>query len=156
MRTKLSWYIHPFYPVLAIGIAAILAYGLTRAAKTRAARCRLVLTALVLVVAVGVAEGRLVWHSFNKRDLSHSVQGLLLAERDQLAGTRVYRHVWDRADMFVLDALVAAEPRLAPDLTDFLRDGRPGDHFVSSRDLEHPSLTLVRSDGHHRLYRRQH
>ena len=48
-------------------------------------RRRHVLAGMVLL-ALAVAESKLIWYSFTMRDLRYSGQGLLIEERDQLAG----------------------------------------------------------------------
>ena len=155
MRTKLPWYLNPFYPVFALGIAWILAHGFSAAANAGSVRRRLAILGFVVVLALAVAEGKLIWYSFHHRDLRQSVQGLLLTEGDRLAGRRVFRNHWDRAEMFIIGGVLGAERRLAAGLEDFWRDSRPGDYLVLSQAREHPDLVLVRSGGRHWLYRRR-
>lgn len=156
MRTKLAWYLHPFYPVFAIGVAWVLAHARSRAAElARGWRAgRAVALGMVLVLALGVAEGKLIWFSYHHRDLRSSSQGLLLAEREGLCGRSVFRNRWNRAEMFVIEAMVGATHRLAPDMADFLRDSRRGDYLMSSRESRNPALVLVRTVGRNHLYKR--
>jgi 4-amino-4-deoxy-L-arabinose transferase-like glycosyltransferase len=151
MVTKLAWYLNPFYPVFAIGIAWLVARGFALASVGRA-RPQTVL-ACAVVLALTVAEGKLLWYSFHHRDLRRSVQGLLLAEGDALTGHRVFRERWDRGELFVIRGVLGAERGLAVDLDDFMVQSRPGDYLVSSHDLQHPGLAVVQSHGEHRLYR---
>jgi hypothetical protein len=73
--------------------------------------------ALVAVVALafGVAEAKLIYYSYRYRDLASSSQGLLLADRGRLEGRQVFSARWERAEIFVLEALVEGRHRLASD-----------------------------------------
>ena len=153
MRTKNSWYLQPFYPAFALGIAWLIVRALTHVGNGPGSRRRHVMTILVLIV-FAVAEGRLLSYSYRYRDLARSPQGLLLAETTQLAGEQVYRDRWNYAEIFVLRALVGAEHRTAADLDAFLRDSRPGSYFMSAEPLSRPDFYMVRSNGHQWLYRR--
>jgi 4-amino-4-deoxy-L-arabinose transferase-like glycosyltransferase len=151
MTTKVPWYLNPFYPVFALGVGWLVVRALSR--DGHHARRRVM--AAVLLAVIVVAESRLIWTSYYRRDPSRSVQGLLLAERDQLRGHRVYRDErWNNADMFVADALVGAERGLSPDLGHFLRESRRGDYLLSTPEVQDASLTLVIADGRRALYRR--
>jgi hypothetical protein len=48
--------------------------------------------------------------------------------------------------------LVGAQFGYLESVDDFLRQARPGDFLLTSQDLNHPGLALVRSKGGHRLY----
>src|SRR4029079_4240968 len=111
--------------------------------------------AVVVVVAGGVAEGKLIWYSFEHRDLAHSVQGLILGERDQLIGQRVFREHWSRAEMFVLSELVGAERHEVETLDGFMTESCAGDYLVASADINRPELELIREGEGERLYRRR-
>ena len=154
MRTKVAWYLNPFFPVFAAGVGWLVANGLSQPEIGGRARRNRAILAVAVVAAFAVAEGKLVWYSFHYRDLGHTVQGLLLGERDRLAGHGVYRVHWDNADFFVT-RLVGADGRVAPDVDAFLRTSRPGDFYLSSQDETCPNLALVRSDGDLRIYQRQ-
>ena len=154
MSTKLAWYLHPFYPVFAIAVGAVLAHAAARASSAGGARWRWLTLVGVIVLAVGVAEGRMVWYRHNYRDLDRTLQGLLLGEREAIRGRQVFADRWDRAHIFVLEAIVGGHRRLAPDLADFLRDSGPGDYFFSRRPLQHDAVVIVRSNRHGHLYRR--
>ena len=147
METKLQWYLHTFYPVFAIGVGAIFAHGCGRAAAApegwRSWRARALVAVIVLVACV--AQGRLIWYSYHHLDLSRSSQGVLLAERDRLNGQIVFRRRLDRAEIFVLHALVGATHRLAPDAEIFLRDSKPGDYLLTRRERSDPRLAVVRN-----------
>src|SRR5258708_5301860 len=60
MRTKNSWYLQPFYPVFAFGIAWLVVRGLTRPGNPPGSRRRQVVLASLVVMVFAVAEGRLV------------------------------------------------------------------------------------------------
>ncbi len=156
VRTKVSWYLHPFYPVCAAAVGGLIAHAGRRAAAGpggwRSPRARAL--AAVVVLAACLAQGRLVWASYTSRDLATSSQGVLLAERDQLRGKVVFRRRLDRADIFVMHAMVGATHRLAPDDEVLMRDSKPGDFLLTRRARQDPRLTLVRAHGEHRLYRR--
>jgi 4-amino-4-deoxy-L-arabinose transferase-like glycosyltransferase len=154
MGTKLAWYLHPFYPVFAIAVGAILARAVEAARTPSSIRWRKIALAAVIVLAGGVAEGRMIWYSYHHRDLASSSQGLMLAERGSLKGRQVFGARWDRAEIFVAEALVGAKHRLAPDLAGFLRDSQPGDYLLWRGDLSHASISLVRISPRNHLYRR--
>jgi len=156
MRTKVAWYLHPFYPVFAIGLGALVAHACRRAAESpgawRSWRARALVS--VIVLAACIAQGRLIWYSYHHAELSTSSQGVLLEERDRLKGHVVFRRQLDRAEIFVLHALVGATHRLAPDAEIFMRDSRPGDYLLTRRPHEDPKLTLVQRHGEYLLYQR--
>jgi hypothetical protein len=152
IRTKLSWYLNPFYPVFALALGAVFVHGLTN--KEPAHRTRRFSLALIIILALGIAESRLIWYSVHRRNLAQSTQGFLLAERQNLSGHRVFRNRWDNAEMFVLDALIGAEAREATTLEDFFRDSRPGDYWFSRNEITMPELVLARTQRRQWLYRR--
>lgn len=151
MRTKLPWYLNPFYPIFALGTAWLLARSLAQYDGVLRRR-RIVLA--TMVVALCAAEAKLVWYSFQFRDVDQSIQGLLMAESTRVARTRVFRDQWSPADLFVLHALVSAEDDVASGVEDFLRKSRPGDFLVDRPGLERQGLEPVRSLGTHALYER--
>jgi 4-amino-4-deoxy-L-arabinose transferase-like glycosyltransferase len=155
MVTKLPWYLNPFYPACAIGVAVVLDRAFARAAQAGARRRRSLALGVIVVLAVGVAEGKLIWYSYHHRDLGRTAQGLLMAQGGALAGRQVFCNRWDRAEMFVVQAVLRSTYRLAPDVADFMRDSRPGDYFLSPREVSHPALALVGSIRRHWLYHRQ-
>jgi hypothetical protein len=111
---------------------------------------------LVATVAVAVcgAEARLVYYSFQYRDVDRSAQGLLMAERGLVSSARVFRNEWTNADAFVLRAIVGGSREVASGVEDFLIKSQPGDFLVAAPGLEHPGLVHVRSLGVHALYGR--
>jgi 4-amino-4-deoxy-L-arabinose transferase-like glycosyltransferase len=156
VRTKMGWYLNPFYPVFAIAVGGLIAHAFRHAGDgPRWWRAPRVL-ALVAVIAfaAGVAEGRLIWHAYDHRDLSTSSQGILLEERARLKGQVVFRRQLDRAEIFVLHAMVGATHRLAPDAEIFLRDSAPGDYLLTRRPRNDSRLTVVRAAGEYVLYQR--
>jgi len=153
MRTKLSWYLNPFYPAFAVGVAALFAAGLSRDG-TPAARRRQIMLALVFIAAVTAAESRLLWYSYHRRALTNSSQEVLLAERDALGGSLVFGEHWTNSEIFVLKALAGADHRETANLEEFLRNSRIGDYWFSSQHVTDSDILLVRSNGHHHLYRR--
>jgi 4-amino-4-deoxy-L-arabinose transferase-like glycosyltransferase len=154
MRTKLSWYLNPFYPPFALGVAWLFVHGVSASRQEPVRRQHAVLV-LVFIVALGAAESRLVWYSFHRRALTNSTQGLLLAERNSLRGQKVFRHHWTHSEIFVLKGLVGAEHRETASLAGFLLDSNVGDYLFSSADVTQPNMLLVRTDGRHYLFRRR-
>lgn len=151
MRTKLPWYLNPFYPVFALGIAWILARGVSLDWPGSSGRRRAVL-GLVILTAFSVAEGKLLWYPSHYRDVNDSVQGLMLQEKERLQNHRVFQAHWDRAEIFVASAVMGAERGSAVRVDAFRRESRPGDCLISARHLSDPALVLVRSSRHHALY----
>lgn len=154
MGTKLPWYIDPVMPMIAVVVAAAVMYALGQStAPTH--RWRAPVIAAAVVVAFGVAEGKLLWYSWHKRDLAASRQGFLLANKDELRGHRVFQQYWNRADWFVAEALVQATPVTASDQVEFSRNSRPGDFLMPAPEADaYPQLVLVAYNWPHGLYRR--
>ena len=108
-----------------------------------------------VVVALGVAEGKMIYYSFTMRDLRHSVQGLLLAERQNLAGKRVFQDEWTRADRFVLEHVIGGHAREARGLDGFARHGSRGDYVITPQpDGDGAEIVLVRANKRHKLCRK--
>ena len=154
MRTKLPWYLNPFYPVFALAIAWILVRAVSQDRHGSSGR-RQALLAIVIVTALGVAEGKILWYSFHYRDVNKTAQGLLLQERKRLKNRRVFFDEWARADIFVSGGVVGADRRSAIPFENFRRDSRPGDCLVSAQRLADPDLVLLRSGRRRSLYCRR-
>jgi 4-amino-4-deoxy-L-arabinose transferase-like glycosyltransferase len=154
MRTKLPWYLNPFYPVFALGIGWLLVHGLSLD-WGGALRRRGTILAGIIVIAFGVAEGKLIWYSYAYRDLGDSAQGMILKERKRLKSHRVFFDEFGRADIFVAGGVVGAERGAALPLEDFWRESRPGDCLVSAARLADPELELVRVGRRRSLYCRR-
>jgi hypothetical protein len=152
MRTKLPWYLNSFYPLFAVAISVIICHGLTATAVTSDARRRRVAIAGFAVLVFAVAEGKLLWYSFNFRDVGLSAQAVLIAERGRLQGARVYLREWNIADAFVARAIAGAEPLVAADAREFVRAGRSNGYLVSDSDGGDPNLVVVRTVRGRRLY----
>jgi 4-amino-4-deoxy-L-arabinose transferase-like glycosyltransferase len=149
MQTKVPWYLNPFYPVFATAVGWILVRSLAAAAN--ASTSRRALLGGVVVLAVGVAEGKLLWYSFHYRDAARTTQGLLLQERARLRNRTVYFDDWQRADMFVAGGVIGAASRPATPVEDFWRVSGPGDCIVSSA-IPGRDVVLIRSGPHRSLY----
>ena len=106
-----------------------------------------------MVVILGV-EGKLFYYSLTRRDVRHTVQGLLLDERANLVGKRVYQDTWTRADRFVLEHVVGGHARQAVGLDGFVRNGRLGDYVIVPNNGEAPEVVPVRSNRRHKLCKR--
>jgi hypothetical protein len=109
MATKLPWYLNPFYPLFATGVAAIIGAGFDAFSAPSHRRERFVMGAMVLL-AFGVAESKLLWYSYEQRDLKGSMQGFFLESPEMVEGRRVLLEEWDPADHFVLTHLVHGQP----------------------------------------------
>jgi len=151
MRTKLPWYLNPFYPVFALGIAWILVRGFMQYPEGASGRRQVVL-GMTIVAALGIAEGKLLWYPLHYRDVNDSVQGLLLTEKDRLRNHGVFQPHWDRAEFFVASGVIGVERALAGRGETFWRESRPGDCLISVRHVSNPGLVLIRSSRHHTLY----
>ena len=107
-------------------------------------------------MALVVAEGKVFYYSYSMRDVRQTVQGLLLAERETLAGQRVYQDRWTRADQFVLEHVIGGQAREAQGLGGFVRSARRGDYvIVPQPDGDGSDVVLVRANRRHRLCRRR-
>ena len=153
MRTKLSWYLNPFYPPFALGVGWMFVHTIA-ACRQKSFNRRLLGLVVVFVVAFAAAETRLMWYSFNRRALSGSAQGLLLAQREILGGQKVFRDHWSNSERFVLKGIVGAEEHETQSVEAFLRDSTVGDFLLASDEIIDPGLLLVRTSGRHRLFRR--
>jgi 4-amino-4-deoxy-L-arabinose transferase-like glycosyltransferase len=153
MQTKLPWYLNTFYPLFAIAVSWIVARAVEQVSHADAAREPRRVLAGVLLVAGLVAEAKLVTYSYRYRDLDRTPQGVLLQERSRLAGHRIYRVAWDRAESFVARAVVEAEPVTVRSLDEFLQNAQPGDYWVSRGAEADLRLELVASTRRHHLYR---
>jgi 4-amino-4-deoxy-L-arabinose transferase-like glycosyltransferase len=153
MRTKLSWYLNPFYPPFALAVGWVFMQAVARCLEQQRHR-RLAAMVALFVLVFGVAEGRLLWYSFNRRALANSSQGFLLAERRTLGGQRVFHDHWTHSETFVLTGLVGAERRDTESVATFLRDSADGDYLLWTEEISEPELLLVRARGRHRLFRR--
>jgi 4-amino-4-deoxy-L-arabinose transferase-like glycosyltransferase len=154
MRTKLPWYLNPFYPAFALGVGWLVVHGLSVDWRGRLRRRGAVLAGVV-VVAFGVAEGKLLWYSYQHRDVGNSPQALLLGERQRLKDRRVFFDEFVRADIFVAGAIVGAKQPSAVSLETFWSESRPGDCLVAIAGLNGPRLHVVRSGGRRSLYCRR-
>ena len=110
--------------------------------------------AAAVVLALAVAESRAFFYSFTRRDHGHTVQGLLLAERHNLTGKRVFQDTWTRADRVVLEHVAGASAHEANDVEEFLRTARPDDYvIVAHADGNAPEIIPVRRNRRHVLCR---
>ncbi len=112
------------------------------------------MVAAVIALALAVAEGKLLFYSYTRRDLSDTVQGLLLQERAQLAGRQVFMDSWTHADRFVVEHVIGATPRETPSVSDFITEARRGDFIVRPHPDHSPGLLTVRTTRRHRLCQR--
>jgi hypothetical protein len=108
---------------------------------------------VAVVLALAVAEGQTIYYSFARRDVHHSVQGLLLAEGRNLAGARVFQARWTRADRFVLEHVLGGQAHEATGIDDLVRAARRGDYVIMPHHGEAPELVSVRANRRHQLCR---
>jgi 4-amino-4-deoxy-L-arabinose transferase-like glycosyltransferase len=153
MQTKLPWYLNAFYPMFALGVGWALAYGFSRVSLAPSHH-RGLLIAMILMAST-IAEVKLIWYSYHYRDFDRSAQGLMLVEENRLRGVRVFRTAWDRADRFVLQGLIEAEPAEAISVQDFLFRSGPGEYFLTAMELNDPRLVRVAMVGDYSLYERR-
>jgi 4-amino-4-deoxy-L-arabinose transferase-like glycosyltransferase len=154
MQTKVAWYLNPFYPIFALLVARVLVHALSKAAST-GARGRRGTVVGAVVLALLIAEARLLWYSYNMRDLSLTAQGLLLDGREHVAGRRVFRREWPRADRFVLEHVVGGQSAVARDVAEFLSTSRAEDYLLIDAGTSHPALEAVRATPRHALATRR-
>jgi 4-amino-4-deoxy-L-arabinose transferase-like glycosyltransferase len=157
MQTKVTWYLDPFYPVFALGIAVVLRHALVTAIAAGRSR-RVAAIAGIVVLAAGTAEGKLVYEAY-RDDAKHSLQGLLQSERAALAGHTIFRSHWNHAERFVVTRLIGGRIEQLHRDESFVDESEPGDVLVSSSNLPDPPdpcVEKVRESGRFGLYRRLH
>jgi 4-amino-4-deoxy-L-arabinose transferase-like glycosyltransferase len=152
IQTKLSWYLNPFYPVFAVLVAGILHHALVSASGAPAKRA--IAFAAILVVAVGTAEGKMLYQAY-RRDTINGVQGLLERERSMLTGRTIFRAEWNAADRFVATRMVTANVAQVGPPDRFLEVAADGDFLIADPDLTHPQLEKVRAMADAALYRKK-
>jgi hypothetical protein len=151
VATKLGWYLNSFYPLFAIAVAwaVVEAWQSTAAYPRRAA-----MVAVSFVVALGVAEGKLAWHSYRLLDVRRSAQSLVLAHAPDIASRQVYATEWPHADRFVVRT-VGGRCVTVPDVAAFLAGSGADDLWLGPPGLD-ARLVPVGTTGRQTLYRRAH
>jgi hypothetical protein len=149
VATKLGWYLNHFYPLFALGVAWVLVetWQATVAFPRRTA-----VVAASVVVAVGVAEGKLAWHSYRLLDLDRSAQSLILAHRAEIASRKVYATQWPHSDRFVVRS-VGGRCITVPGLAEFLGQSHADDLWLGAPGLD-ARLVPLASTGRQTLYKR--
>lgn len=151
MSTKLGWYLNPFYPAFAIAVGWALVWGLgVLGADTGRWRWRVAVAMVVL--AAGVAEGKMLWYSHSKRSMRGTPQGLIMSG-EVAPGARVFRPAWENADRFVLEHIRAGHG-VVGGLDDFVARSGSDEFLMSNLKLVDERLVEVRRDGRYALYRR--
>jgi hypothetical protein len=153
MRTKLTWYLNPFYPPFALGVGWLFVRGVETCGHASINRRPTLLLAVFLIACV-TAETRLMWYSFNRRSLAASTQGFLLSEKETLRGQKVFSDHWSHSERFVLEGIVGAEEHEAESVEAFFRMSAVGDYLLVSDEVADAGLLLVRTNGRHLLFRR--
>jgi 4-amino-4-deoxy-L-arabinose transferase-like glycosyltransferase len=154
MQTKLPWYLNPFYPVFAATVGYLVSNAVLASAVPGLNRRAQLAAAVALLIAFGLAEGRLIHYSYTYRDISRSPQGILLAESATIAGRRVYGVNWTRADWFVASAIAGAGPVHVAEVGALWMASQPGDYILSRAAIDDTRLAKVRSNRRATLYRR--
>jgi hypothetical protein len=144
MQTKTTWYLNPFYPAFALGIALVIERAV---AKTRSR----VLVGVVVVTFLA-AEGRIIWNA-NRLDARYTLQGVIEKERASLAGRQVFCAACTYADTFVLRDVVGARVVEGRTLEAVLAHSEAGDYVVAKSGSY--GLRLVGAAGGKALYRRE-
>lgn len=129
MQTKASWYGNPLLPFFSIAVGAII----VRAIRLSEPGLRRNLLIAMLLIGVVTAESRLIWHSYQRRDLTSSDQGLLLTHAGDLKGHRLFRARWTHADAFVAKYLIGSEDIEAESDEQFMTLAQPGDYWLQRR-----------------------
>jgi len=149
VATKLGWYLNSFYPLFALGVAWVLVEAWR---ATVALPRRTVLVVASTVVALGVAEGKLAWHSYRLLDLDRSAQSLFLARGPEIARRQVYAEQWPHADRFVVRS-VGGRCLTAPGVDEFLSHSHADDLWLGAPGAD-ARLVPVATTGRQTLYRR--
>lgn len=125
MRTRLMWYLNPFYPFFALLVGVVI----VRASEARpGVRARVLAPIVALVLALIVAEGKTIWRLYRVTNLDASVQGLLLDHARP--NIRVYRDHIVRSEAFVVRAIVGAGFQVIDGLDGAPTASAPGDLVV--------------------------
>jgi hypothetical protein len=151
MKTKLSWYLNPFYPVFALLVGAVLQRALLRTGT--APRSRTAALLAVVMIALGSAEGRMIYQAY-RRDATYFVQGLLERERAVLAGQRIFRFDWNAAERFVATRMIGSRVERVSSPERFIEVAAEGDFLVAEPGLTDGRLEKIREMAGAALYRR--
>jgi 4-amino-4-deoxy-L-arabinose transferase-like glycosyltransferase len=149
VATKLGWYLNSFYPLFALAVAWLIVEA-WRATTPHPRRAALLVTAFV--VSLGVAEGKLAWHSYRLLDVARSAQSLILAHGSTIAGREIYAANWPHADRFVVRT-VGGHCTTVPGVEEFLAVSQADDLWLGPPDGD-ARLVAVASTGRQTLYRR--
>jgi hypothetical protein len=152
MQTKLTWYLNPFYPVWALATAWLLCSAGEAASRSERKGRKQALIA-VTVLALGTAQGRLLYEAY-RRDDESSLQRLLEHERDVLRGQTVFASEWNSAERFVAQHLIGATIASAAGDGEFLHKSKPGDFLVATHQVAAAGVERVRQTDRYALYRR--
>ena len=150
VATKLGWYLNSFYPLFALGVAWLIveAWQATVALPRRTA-----LVAMSFVVALGVAEGTLAWHSYQLLDVNRSAQSLILAHGAEIASRQVYATQWPHSDRFVVRS-VGGRCITVPGLDAFLSQSHADDLWLGAPGLD-ARLVPLATTGRQTLYKKR-
>jgi hypothetical protein len=153
MQTKVPWYLNPLYPVFALTVGLVIRRALVR--SIRFDRRRRTAAIAICVLMFCLAEAKLLWYSFDKRDLANSSQALLLRQRDRLHGHQLYQQGGSRADYFVATAIVGVVPQAITSDSDFARQSTEGDYLLTDRPCGGPGEQRIDMNGKFNLCRRR-
>lgn len=141
MQTRLAWYLNPFYPLFALAVGMLFTRSLANWHAV-SVRSRWGWVA-ICVLALGLAEGKLLYTSLARRSLSRSNQALLFAERGRFQGRRVFVLENPRSARFVGEAITGADVRSVASVQDFARSARVGDFVIARGRCPEPALASV-------------
>jgi 4-amino-4-deoxy-L-arabinose transferase-like glycosyltransferase len=149
VATKLGWYLNSFYPLFALAVAWLIAqaWQATAAQPRRAA-----VVAATFVLALGVAESKLAWHSYRLLDVQRSAQSLILSNGADIANRQVYATTWPHADRFVVRT-VGGQCVTVAGVDAFLAQSRESDFWLGEPGAD-ARLVPVATTGRQTLYRR--
>ncbi len=154
VATKLAWYLNPFYPLFALGVALTCRRAWAfLVGEGQRARARVVVA--VVALAAVVAEARLYFRSTRMVDVDRSAQGLLLTHAPAVQGRRVFAAQCPTPERFLARAaggrcIVAATAEV------FMRNSAAGDLWLDRREVESvPGTTRLGVNRRASLHRRQ-
>ncbi|MFN7978136.1 MAG: glycosyltransferase family 39 protein [Vicinamibacterales bacterium] len=149
--TRLAWYLNPFYPGAAL-VGALLIREAWTSLRAEGAQARAWLVAILAVAAALTAEGRIAFRS-QRLDVGNSAQGLLLAQREAIAGHRVFAAFCPYPEVFLASAAGSACVAVH-DVDAFIAASAPGDFWLDRHDATPEGLTRVDANRRASLHRR--
>lgn len=141
LPTRLAWYLVPFYPGAAV-LTALAVQETWRHMREHGCPGRANALCALVVLAAGVAEGRMIHRSFARVDLGRSAQGLLITFGDAVRGGRVFATSCPSPETFLI-AAAGGTCVVVPDADEARRQARPGDLWIDSAAAVVPDFTTL-------------